>query len=49
VDIEDIADAAGHVTSAVTRNVYRHQLADRLTKAPAAMDAIFNPVEVQGS
>ena len=49
VDIEDIADAAGHVTSAVTRNVYRHQLADRLTKAPAAMDAIFSPAEVQGS
>ena len=49
VDIEDIADAAGHVTSAVTRNVYRHQLADRLTKAPAAMDAILNPAEVSGS
>jgi hypothetical protein len=48
VDIEDIADAAGHITSAVTRNVYRHQLADRLTKAPAAMDAIFNPAEVSG-
>jgi len=39
----DIADAAGHITSAVTRNVYRHQLADRLTKASAAMDAIFSP------
>jgi integrase len=49
VDIEDIADAAGHVTSSVTRNVYRHQLADRLTKAPAAMDAILNPAEVSGS
>jgi integrase len=48
VDLEDIADAAGHITSAVTRNVYRHQLADRLTKAPAAMDAIFNPAEVSG-
>lgn len=49
VDIEDIADAAGHITSAVTRNVYRHQLADKLTKASAAMDAIFNPAEVSGS
>jgi integrase len=49
VDIEDIADAAGHVTSAVTRNVYRHQLADRLTKAPAAMDRILNLGEVSGS
>ena len=48
VDIEDIADAAGHITSAVTRNVYRHQLADRLTKASAAMDAIFSPAEVSG-
>jgi integrase len=49
VDIEDIADAAGHITSAVTRNVYRHQLADKLTKASAAMDAIFSPAEVSGS
>jgi integrase len=49
IDLEDIADAAGHVTSAVTRNVYRHQLADKLTKASAAMDAIFRPGEVSGS
>lgn len=49
VDIEDIADAAGHITSAVTRNVYRHQLADKLTRAPAAMDAILRPGEVSGS
>jgi integrase len=48
VDIEDIADAAGHVTSAVTRNVYRHQLADKLTKAPAAMDRILGTGEVSG-
>jgi integrase len=47
-DLEDIADAAGHVTSAVTRNVYRHQLADKLTRASAAMDAIFRPGEVSG-
>jgi integrase len=49
VDLEDIADAAGHITSAVTRNVYRHQLADRLTKASAAMDTIFSPAEVSRS
>jgi integrase len=49
VDIEDIADAAGHVTSAVTRNVYRHQLADKLTKASAAMDRIVNLGGVSGS
>jgi integrase len=48
IDLEDIADAAGHVTSAVTRNTYRHQLADKLTKASAAMDAIFTPGEVSG-
>ena len=48
VDLEDIADAAGHFTSAVTLNVYRHQLADRLTKASAAMDTIFSPAEVRG-
>jgi integrase len=48
-DIKDIADAAGHVSSSVTRNVYRHQLADKLTKASAAMDRIFSPAEVSGS
>jgi integrase len=41
VAIEDIADAAGHVNANITRAVYRHQLADVITKAPAAMDAIF--------
>jgi uncharacterized protein with PhoU and TrkA domain len=48
VDIEDIADAAGHVSSMVTRTVYRHQLAEKLTKATAAMDAIVNLGEVSG-
>ncbi len=38
VAIEDIADAAGHVNSNVTRAVYRHLIADTVTKAPAAMD-----------
>jgi integrase len=44
VDIEDIADAAGHVNSSVTRNVYRHQIADKVTKAATAMDEIFGQV-----
>jgi integrase len=44
VDIDDIADAAGHVNSSVTRNVYRHQMADQVTKAAAAMDQIFGQV-----
>jgi hypothetical protein len=47
VDIEDIADAAGHINSSVTRNVYRHQIAGKVTRAPAAMDAIFG--QVRGS
>jgi integrase len=41
VDMEDIADAAGHVNSNVTRTVYRHQLADTVARAAAAMDRIF--------
>lgn len=48
IDIEDTADVAGHITIAVTRNVYRHQLADKPTKAPAAMDRIFSPGQVSG-
>jgi integrase len=48
VDIEDIPDTAGHVNSSVTRNVYRHQLADKITKASTAMDGIMNLGEVSG-
>ena len=44
VDIEAIADAAGHVNSNVTRTVYRHQIADKVTGAAAAMDEIFGKV-----
>jgi len=36
--IEDIADAAGHVNPNVTRAVYRHQISDTVTRAPAALD-----------
>lgn len=41
VDIEKIADAVGHVNSTITKTVYRHQIADKVTVAAAAMDAIF--------
>ena len=37
VPVEDIADAVGHVNSNVTRAVYRHQIADTVTRAPDAM------------
>lgn len=36
--IEDIADAAGQVNPNVTRAVYRHQISDTVTRAPAALD-----------
>jgi integrase len=41
VDIEQIADALGHVNSTVTKTVYRHQIADKVTVAATAMDTIF--------
>ena len=41
VDMEVIADSVGHVNSTVTRTVYRHQLADTVARAAAAMDQIF--------
>jgi len=41
VDIDSIADAAGHVNATVTRVVYRHQLSDKVARAAAAMDQIF--------
>ena len=41
VDIEKIADAVGHINSTVTKAVYRHQIADEITSAATAMDAIF--------
>jgi integrase len=41
VDIEVIADAAGHANSNVTRGVYRHQLADEITATAAVMDQIY--------
>jgi hypothetical protein len=41
VDIELIADATGHINSTVTREVYRHQIADKVSRAAAAMDQVF--------
>jgi hypothetical protein len=40
-DIEEIADAVGHINSTVTKAVYRHQIVDEITSAATAMDAIF--------
>jgi integrase len=44
VDIEQIADAAGHANSQVTRTVYRHQIADKVSSAAKTMDDIFGRV-----
>lgn len=41
VDMEVIADSVGHINSTVTRTVYRHQIADKVARAAAAMDQIF--------
>ena len=37
VDIEHIADAVGHVNSTITKTVYRHQIADKVTVAATAI------------
>jgi predicted transposase YbfD/YdcC len=47
VDIEQIADAVGHINSAVTKAVCRHQIADEVTSVATAVDAIFG--EAKGS
>jgi integrase len=41
VNIEQIADAAGHINSNVTKSVYRHQIADKVSVAAKVMDATF--------
>jgi integrase len=41
VDIEEIADAAGHRNSLVTRVVYRHQLAGKITTVARVMDSLY--------
>jgi integrase len=47
VDIEKIAEAVGHVNSTITKTVYRHVIADKVTVAATAMDRIFG--EASGS
>jgi integrase len=47
VDIDKIAEAVGHVNSTITKTVYRHQIAGKVTVAATAMDAIFG--EASGS
>lgn len=41
IDIEQIADAAGHINSNVTKTVYRHQISDVVARAAQAMDRVF--------
>jgi integrase len=41
VDIEKISDAMGHSNSTVTRAVYRHSLADKVSDAARVMDAMW--------
>ena len=41
VDIDQIADAVGHINSTVTKTTYRHQIADKVTAAATVMDAVF--------
>jgi integrase len=42
VPIEIIADLVGHASTAVTEEVYRHQLKPVITKGAATMNALFN-------
>jgi integrase len=41
VGIELIAEATGHINPMVTREVYRHQIADKVARAPTTMDQVF--------
>jgi integrase len=42
VPIETIADLVGHASTAVTEEVYRHQLNPVITKSAETMNTIFN-------
>jgi len=42
VPIETIADLCGHASTAVTEEVYRHQLKPVITKGAETMNTIFN-------
>jgi hypothetical protein len=41
IEIERIADAVGHVKSTITKTVYRHSLADRVSETATVMDRIY--------
>jgi integrase len=41
VPIETIADLAGHASTAMTEEVYRHELKPVITKGVETMNAIF--------
>jgi integrase len=41
VPLENIADLCGHTSTAVTEEVYRHQLKPVITKGAEAIDAVF--------
>jgi len=45
VPIETIADLVGHAGTAVTEEVYRHQLKPVITRAAETMNAIFKRVK----
>lgn len=45
IQLEDIADAAGHRNSKVTAVVYRHNLRPTITSARAPMEALYNQNE----
>lgn len=47
VPIEDIARLVGHVSTAVTEKVYRHELRPVLTRGAGVMDQIFQLREVR--
>jgi integrase len=49
IDIDKIADAAGHINSNVTKTVYRHVIADKITEAATVMDSIFPEGKAGGS
>jgi integrase len=48
VNIEKIADAAGHVNSAITRRVYRHALADTIVETATVMDRVYPAAQDPG-
>jgi hypothetical protein len=41
VDIEVISDAVGHVNSGITRSVYAHAIADKISAAATVMDTVY--------